>query len=247
MPQRRRRFHTHFNLLPRALRSLPRISFRPFQGRNVYHQESGRYERLSDVLDYYRHHRRPSTRSNNPSNITADASGHSMHGTRPPLARSRRAIVATVSSVTLPPPQCRNLYKSGWTCCICLDDPVTSIPMADDCTSTSTTATSLVEGHEIPYHTSLPILQPIALLGCQHAMHAHCLETWLEKGRPVCCLCNGPIYPAPTSSKDDDDDSSGAISFSALDVAANADSPTVERVEPPVLFIPSTAISESHT
>lgn len=57
------------------------------------------------------------------------------------------------------------LKEEQWSCCICLEE------VADG-----------------------PYSQPIARLKCGHSMHAHCLRTWLSKGRAVCCICNSEVF-----------------------------------------------------
>lgn len=146
---------------------------------------------------------------------------------RPPLSRSRRAIGIIVRAVTISAADSQALYSTGWTCCICLEDPVDVDNLLDDSTSTDAKDKTPVNIENSTTSTQLP---PIARLRCSHTMHAHCLRTWLEKGRPACCLCNGPVYPPVSPSKDEDDYTSESTSYSAIDTPANS-SLIAERTE----------------
>lgn len=67
----------------------------------------------------------------------------------------------------------------------------------------------------------------IARLACGHSTHLQCLRQWLEKGRPVCCLCNAPAVSSAASSVRGDDNlsldadptsSSFSVFFSTVDL-----------------------------
>lgn len=67
----------------------------------------------------------------------------------------------------------------------------------------------------------------IARLACGHSTHVECLRQWLQKGRPVCCLCKAPAVSSAASSVRGDDNlsldadptsSSFSVFFSTVDL-----------------------------
>lgn len=78
----------------------------------------------------------------------------------------------------------------------------------------------------------------IARLACGHSTHLQCLRQWLEKGRPVCCLCNAPAASSAASSVRGDDNlsldadptsSSFSVFFSTVDLQEEIASLTRRR------------------
>lgn len=139
-----------------------------------------------------------------PENSLTEEVPLSISVTHPPLSAVQRRISLVVQATTLCDADARELYATGWTCCICLDD------------------------RPIPSHQLAP---PIARLKCNHATHADCLRLWLEKGRAVCCLCNACVVP-PQKHSSHTHTSSGSprSSVSALD-AIPGSSLVAERTE----------------
>lgn len=232
----------------RRLFSLLRRAFCTPRHRTHAHQQRRQqrhFERhTEDPFNQIRDHRRTSSfhSSSHRSFPSVENSIQLARVTRPPLSRSRRAIGLIVRAVTLPASDSQGLYSSGWTCCICLDDPVdvendphhsVLINGRDDASTNPENPTT---------STQLP---PIVRLRCSHTMHAHCLRTWLEKGRPSCCLCNGPVYPPVSPTKDDDDYTSESTSYSAIDTPANS-SLIAERTEHATSSTTTSVANESH-
>eukprot|EP00177_Eucheuma_denticulatum_P002964 GFKZ01005328.1.p1 GENE.GFKZ01005328.1~~GFKZ01005328.1.p1 ORF type:complete len:164 (+),score=7.11 GFKZ01005328.1:1019-1510(+) len=80
-------------------------------------------------------------------------------------ATSRR-IRRLVETTKLSDQQVRELDDEAWSCCICLGERA-----GDD---------------------GKPA--PVSRLYCGHATHSECLQSWLEKGRAVCPLCNTDVF-----------------------------------------------------
>lgn len=81
-------------------------------------------------------------------------------------ATLRRRISTLIERTKLSEEQACALRDEGWSCCICLDERVE-------------------DGNYLS----------VSRLHCNHAAHSECLQSWLEKGRTVCCLCGTDAFP----------------------------------------------------
>lgn len=111
-------------------------------------------------------------------------------------AALRRRISTLIERTKLSEEEVRALHAEGWTCCICLEQQT--------------------EGD-----SSLSVSR----LQCKHATHSTCLQSWLEKGRAVCCLCGAGVFP------DDMKEGVSTSSFTSGNDGGPSGSLRVERTE----------------
>lgn len=94
---------------------------------------------------------------------------HALRLLQPPrsaASATSRRIRRLVETTKLSDQQVKQLDDEAWTCCICLGERA-----GDD-----------------------GKLASVSRLYCGHATHSECLQSWLEKGRAVCPLCNTDVF-----------------------------------------------------